>query len=106
LYKAERTATRGHHDDVSILGGRGPSLAGAEVVDVAHAPLLQGHRRAAGGDADHPGEPPPSSAPGVAGDEVGEVPGDAVLVAERRRGAEEGLRLAAAGGGIRGHGCW
>lgn len=53
---------------------------------------------------------------GVAGDEGGEVPGDAVPVAERRRGAEEGLRhlvlgaparrAAAAGGGIRGHGWW
>jgi hypothetical protein len=40
-----------------VLGGRGPSLAGAEIVDVAHAPLLQGHRGAAGGDADHPRVP-------------------------------------------------
>lgn len=42
-------------------------------------------RRSAGGRG--------SLAGGVAGDEVGEAGGEAVAVAERRRGAEEGLRL-------------
>jgi len=77
-----------------IFGGGGPSLAGAEIVDVAHASLLEGHRGAAGGDADH--SDGPSSGPGgtgVTGDERVDVGGDGVTVAEGRRGTEEGRRF-------------
>ena len=43
----------------NLLGGRGAALAGAEVVDVAHASLLQRHRRPARRDANDP--PPPAA---------------------------------------------
>jgi len=43
----------------NLLGGRGAAVAGAEVVDVAHASLLQRHRRPARRDANDP--PPPTA---------------------------------------------
>lgn len=54
-----RALKRGAREKGNLLGGRGAAVAGAEVVDVAHAPLLQRHRRPARRDANDP--PPPAA---------------------------------------------